>query len=113
MNVEQQAEQVRQKRKQFGRASRGRPVPETLRREAVSCWRELREQGRSAGAAAVRLGFAVQTLERWSGQERRLLRAVVIEGEPKQSQWVVHGPCGLRIEGLDMAGLAELLRRLA
>jgi len=71
----------------------------------------------SATGAAERLGIAVQTLEHWSGQGQRRFAPVIIEAEPvvtaKQSQWVVHGPCGLRIEGMEMEGLSELIRRLS
>ncbi|MGC4114802.1 MAG: hypothetical protein QM765_49325 [Myxococcales bacterium] len=118
MDVKQRAERVRQQREQFGHASGLRPLPEELRQEAVACYRALLATGESAQAAADRLGLGALTLGRWSRRERALLAPVVVEDEPVAavpvpSRLVVHGPRGLRIEGLDVAELAELLRRLA
>ena len=120
MDVEQRAERVRQQREQFGHVHKGRPLPEGLRREALTCWQALRDQGVGADAAAARLGIGVSALERWSGRSQALavLAPVTIEAEPVlratvASRPVVHAPHGVRVEGLDVAGLAELLKRLA
>jgi hypothetical protein len=119
MDVVQRAERVRQQRKQFGHVHKGRPLPEALRQEALSCWQALRAQGIAGEAAATRLGLGSGTLERWSGRSQALavLAPVTIEAEPviratPASGLVVHAPHGVRVEGLDVAGLAELLKRL-
>jgi hypothetical protein len=120
MDVTQRAERVRQQREQFGHVHKGRPLPEELRREALFCWRAIRAQGIGAEAAAARLGLGVAALERWSGGSQALavLAPVTIEAEPVlrptlASRPVVHAPHGVRVEGLDVAGVAELLKRLA
>ncbi len=61
---------------------------------------------------AAALGLPVLTLTRWASRERTALFRPVSVVDAR-SAVVVHGPRGLRIEGLDAAGLAELLRRLA
>ncbi len=37
----------------------------------------------------------------------------VIGDAPAMPRIVVHGPGGVQVEGVDLAGVAELLRRLA
>jgi hypothetical protein len=93
-------------------------LPESLKREALACYRELRAGGTSAERAATRLGLSALTLEGWGKRSRVAFAPVVVEGEavaaaPSSMRVVVLGPRGLRIEGLDVAGLAELLQRLA
>lgn len=59
------------------------------------------------------LGISWKTLARWlSGRKpaSRLRRVQVIA--PTRAEVVVHGPHGLRIEGLDIGGIAQLVRRL-
>jgi hypothetical protein len=73
--------------------------------------------GATTSAAARELVLRRHTLESWVGSaslERPppFLPVSVTEGGPA---WrvVVHGAAGLCIEGLDVVGVAELLRRLA
>lgn len=72
---------------------------------------------RAAGATmqqlASELGVALDTLYRWRREQPRgaALRRVEIVGE--RHALTVHGPCGVRIEGLDLDGVAALLRKLA
>jgi hypothetical protein len=70
--------------------------------------------------AAPALGLSENSLRRWQAATKRKsgARAAVrrVEIQPQQADAsasvVVHAPGGLRIEGLDMARLAELVRRL-
>ena len=63
------------------------------------------------------VGMSWKTLGRWLGGRKsrgaRFERVEVIEPAIAVARpLVVHGPRGLRIEGLDVAGVAELLRKL-
>jgi hypothetical protein len=56
------------------------------------------------------------TLLAWAGPtvaaaKPRFVPVAVVE--ERAGRIVVHGPHGVRVEGLDLAGVAELLRRLA
>ncbi|MBS2031504.1 MAG: hypothetical protein JST54_26625 [Deltaproteobacteria bacterium] len=73
---------------------------------------------RRAGGAtwqslADKLGIALGTLYRWQRERpcSRTLRPVEVVAT--KHEVVVQGPCGLRIEGLDLDALAALLRKLA
>ena len=66
---------------------------------------------------AIELGMQNQTLSRWLGEKRAAKRfdRVEVVAEPAASiaaPILVHGPRGLRIEGLDIAAVAELVRRV-
>jgi hypothetical protein len=67
----------------------------------------------------VELGIPRRSLKLWSAAPRpsgsaRFVAVTVAPSEAAPpSRIVVHGPGGLRIEGLDLAGLADLVRRLA
>jgi hypothetical protein len=94
---------------------RGRPrYPEALRQRAVAHVRDRRARGTSLQRLADELGLAVPTLVRWSGP-RPAFRPVVVEPvSPSASgHLVVHGPGGLRVEGLTFERAVELVRRLA
>jgi transposase len=76
-----------------------------------------RKAGESVEAIGRDLGVPWKTLARWCSTKRtrragfREVEVVVapsaVPGTP-----LVHGPHGLRIEGLDVEGIAELVRRL-
>ena len=57
------------------------------------------------------------TLSRWLGEKRSAKRferveVVAVPAVPLAAPILVHGPRGLRIEGLDIAAVAELVRRV-
>ncbi len=118
MDLEQRASEVRRQREQLGFICGSRPAPEAFRQEALACFRALRAAGTSAQQAAARLGLSALTLGHWGKQKSGMFAPVVVTPEVERapvasrSRLIVHGPCGLRIEGLDVAGLAELLQRL-
>lgn len=99
-------------------ANRGRHFPPHLRRAAVAYWKDARQRGISRYRISQALGMNLTTLVRWAGNSgspggTAALRPVqVVEAPPMAdaSRIVVHTSSGLRIEGLDIQGLAELLK---
>lgn len=103
--------------------ARGR-VPEALKAEVLECLRARRAQGATAEQVASELGLRHRLLERWAAEARpRDMRpalagfhAVQVVAEPakalQRGGLVVHGPGGLRVEGLSLEQVAELLRRV-
>lgn len=102
------------------RKGAGRPYPEPLRRAAVAHYRRRQQQGASLHEVEAELGVSGISLMRWSRVSTALttgFREVeIVEAQPEASTpssgIVVHGPRGVRIEGLHVADVAELLRRL-
>lgn len=85
-----------------------------LRAEAVAYARKRLASGGTLTAVSRELGVAANTLQAWLAVERPspAFRSVEISEDATRSALVVYGPCRLRIEGLDVAALTELLRRL-
>jgi hypothetical protein len=93
----------------------GRPYPRAVRDAAVAHVSERRSEGVSLAVAAAEIGLPAMTLTRWAAKSAPRgsgFESVQIFEDRPTSLLVVHGPCGLRIEG-DVSSLAELLRRLA
>jgi hypothetical protein len=75
---------------------------------------------RKAGADLVSIGAELhvpwRTLARWCAANRKAQRSFhpveVVAKTAKTETITVHGPCGIRIEGLGMELVAELIRRL-
>ena len=96
------------------------PLPAGLREQLQSRAVVLRnEDGLAAEAIAERLGVSPQTIGRWLADHAREVGFVQVSvvaddaTEPAAATPVLVAPGGYRVEGLDVAGLAELLRRLA
>jgi hypothetical protein len=109
-----------------GRKGAGRPYPEVLRRAAVMHLREREREGGDVAGAAAELGVSGTSLVRWSHRTEvasKGFRAVEVIGGPaetsgseiaaQRSAIVVHGPRGVRVEGLTVADVAELVGRLS
>lgn len=82
----------------------------------------IQSQGWTIAAAAAELGLGESTLSNWlrrSSASQFLPVAImadsVVDGEcvPVSQRPVLVAPGGYRVEGLDVDGLAELLRRLS
>ena len=59
------------------------------------------------------LGVSWRTLSRWLAGKKSTPRFQPVQVvAPTKRELVVHGPRGLRIEGIDVEGIAELVRRL-
>ncbi|MFO0646316.1 MAG: helix-turn-helix domain-containing protein [Polyangiales bacterium] len=78
-----------------------------------------REQGATYEQIAETLGVPPSTLHRWSREFGRetsdaatapFRRVELVAAVPTMT---LHGPCGLRVEGLDLDTLVALWRRLA
>jgi AcrR family transcriptional regulator len=118
MKSEQRARQLREALERAERSGAGRPYPEALRRAAIEYQRERGHEGASLRQVAAELGVSDASLVRWSRGKQEsaaMFRAIEVVAEPveRKSAIVVHGPRGLRIEGLTVAELAGLLERLS
>lgn len=93
---------------------RGR-YPTKLRETVVAYAARRRTQKASRDVVAAELGMSIATLSYWCAPARRRggLEPVTIvaRSEPTPDVVVECGP--LRVRGLDVASVAELLRRLA
>jgi transposase len=112
-----------------GAGTRGR-FTQALREEALAVLRERAAQGATQEAVAKELGMSAWTLSRWSQRARvgsgaggasppaaaafRPVRVVRREeGRPSSpGALTVHGPAGLRVEGLTVEWVAALVRAL-
>ncbi len=111
-----------------GSRKRSRRYPEALRRAATNHARCRLEQGESVGSVAGTLGLSAQTLNNWLRSTRISgiasaggMRAVSVVPRSDTDEPPVESilpapilitPGGLRIEGLDLASVAELVRRI-
>ena len=98
----------------LGLPARSRRYPPAVRASgARSRGRAQRAAGATVEEVSAVLGIPWQTLQRWSADpvESAFKPVELVEEAP--SGLVVHGPCGLRVEGLDVTTLASLLRMLA
>lgn len=90
---------------------------ERFKRKVLMRWRWLAERGMSLDQAAREIGMTTADLQRWSrGQEAEapLIVPVQIEAESTaRREIVVVLGSGVRVEGLTIADVAELLRRLS
>ena len=104
-------ETIRQAVSGLGRHGRGNAYPKKLRAEIVEHARSRRAAGIPIEAIGAELGMPWRTIRRWMPPVRGK-RFRPIEIVEARRDVVVHGPHGLRIEGLDLDGVAELVRRL-
>jgi hypothetical protein len=106
-----------------GRRGRGNPYPEGLRRRAVEYFRTRRKQRISPTKICLELGMGIATLRSWTSPKRarvemasagfERLEVINASSSLTTARFVVRGPAGLCIEGLDIDTLAELIRRLS
>jgi hypothetical protein len=98
------------------RRGRGRAYPTALRNRVATYLEARRGEGASFPTIGAELGLCVSTLLRWTKARPSTAafeRVLVVADKAPPSALVVHGPCGLRIEGLLLADVAELVRRLS
>jgi len=101
---------------------RGKAYPEHIRLLAVAYFQSRRDAGATIAEIGTELGLPWRTLYAWATRERapdlatagfspvEILDAPVARAT---ARFTVEHHSGLRIEGLDLDSLAELLRRLA
>jgi hypothetical protein len=101
------------------RRGRGRPYPRPLLEQLLAYTVARRRQGATLLTIGQELGMSWRTLSRWVS-ERALsvpretaaaFHPVQIASRPR-SEVIVRGPHGIVIEGLDVDGVAELVKRL-
>jgi transposase len=110
-------EELRVELSALGPRGRGRAYPKGLLEKLLSYTVARRRQGASIVEVASDVGINFRTLARWLGARKtaRFGRVEVVAAPVTTSaapSIVVHGPRGLRIEGLDVAAVAELVRRV-
>ena len=119
MEIEKAAAEFRAAVRRAGPRGAGRRYPSALRRVAVEYFRRRRAAGATLAAISRELGVKRHTLIGWTAAPEaaaalpRFVPVSVVAETPATSRIIVHGPGGVRVEGLDLAGVAELLRRLA
>lgn len=107
---------------ELGPRGRGRAYPKGLLEKVLTYTVARRRQGAKLVEVAAELGLSDQTLSRWLGEKRSSTKFVQVVAAPAASvavskpvtpsAIVVHAPRGLRIEGLDVEAVAELVRRV-
>ena len=101
----------------LGPRGRGSRIPEGLRSEITAYARERHGDGASLRQTAREIGITYETIRNWLRVPERGARALVpvaiVPDVVARDALVVVSPRGYRVEGLDVAGAAALLRMLA
>ncbi|HYD41622.1 MAG TPA: hypothetical protein VEB43_12410 [Anaeromyxobacter sp.] len=118
MELEKLVAEFRAVVRRSGPRGAGRRYPREARRMAAEYFRRRRAVGAATSAISRELGVKRHTLAAWVAAEApggpaRFVPVSVVPDAATPARLVVHGPGGVRVEGLDVAGVAELLRRLA
>lgn len=92
---------------------KGRAYPIDLREKIVAYVGDRRADGAELKAIGDEIGVSWRTLSQWSADARPAFRRVEVARPTPSSTFTVHGPRGVRVDGLDLDELADLLRRLA
>jgi transposase len=116
MDFEKEAAAFRAAVRQAGKRGAGRRYPVAVRRQGAAYLAARRAGGAAVSVVTRELAVRRDTLLGWARPaaapaKARFLPVAVVE--ERAGRIVVHGPHGVRVEGLDLAGVAELLRRLA
>jgi transposase-like protein len=95
-------------------SGRGR-YPLELRKAVVEYASQARQRGTSGAKVAAELGMSSHTLQYWQAAARghaQLLPVKIVADATATQEVIIE--CGqVRVRGLDIAGVAELLKRLA
>jgi transposase-like protein len=123
MDLKETAEKLRaQAEAQSVRGTRWR-FDDAFREQVVAYVRARQEEGGTQEEAARELGLSAWTMSRWSRQRKPKKQsaasgggfhpvAVKREAQASEGALVVHGPGGMRVEGLTLKQVALLLREL-
>ena len=113
-------EELKVELSKLGPRGRGRAYPKGLLEKLLSYTVARRRQGASIVEVASEVGINFRTLARWLGARKTARFGRVVVATPvvraaaaAAAPIVVHGPRGVRIEGLDVAAVAELVRRVS
>lgn len=114
--MEDTREELKSAISKLGEMGRGKRYPRPLLEKMLSYTVARRRQGATLLAVGGELGMNWKTLARWVGERKAARFERVQVAAPAAvaatPSLIVHGPRGLRIEGLDVGGVAELVRRL-
>jgi hypothetical protein len=110
------ASELRAAVRALGTRGQGRRYPEQVKRDVLAYLADRRKAGRGVRTVAQEVGIPWKTVKLWAAPPRPApppsFVPMKLVTESGREPIVVHaGP--LRIEGLDVAALADLLRRLA
>jgi hypothetical protein len=112
-------EELRVELSKLGPRGRGRAYPKGLLEKLLSYTVARRRQGASIVEVASEVGINFRTLARWLGARKtprfdrvEVMATSVTSAALAAPVVIVHGPRGLRIEGLDLIAVAELVRRV-
>jgi len=112
-------EELKVELSKLGPRGRGRAYPRGLLEKLLSYTVARRRQGASIIEVASEVGINFRTLARWLGARKtarfgrvEVIAAPATTAAAAAASIVVHGPRGLRIEGLDLVAVAELVRRV-
>jgi transposase len=94
------------------RRSAGGRVPASTRADIVAEIERAHAAGASYTALAAALGLKLQTLSRWR-EKQPSATLVAVRVPLPAAGLVVHAPHGVRVEGLSLDDVAELLKRLS
>lgn len=90
-----------------------RRYPAELRRRITDHVREQRAAGVPLNEIARAIGISSTLLHRWELRRSQKFRRVELApAPPRAPRWSVHAPRGVRVEGLSLDDLVEVLRRL-
>lgn len=89
------------------------PYPAELRAKALAYLQERQAAGGSLRVVASELMIGADSLRKWQGAQAPMVRPVSVVPDRAASALVVHGPNGIRIEGLDVSAVARLLKELS
>jgi transposase-like protein len=96
---------------------RGHRYPEQLRDAAVALSHRNKSLGKALGKTAEEIGMSVQTLCYWRALARdrrnKMTRVAIVDDELRPADALVVECGALRVSGLSLADVAELLRMLA
>lgn len=118
MAREESVQALRQALATAVRSGQGRAFPADLRERATAYVKRRRRDGASETSIGRELGVGVMTFRRWAGPRAAFAEAVVVDAPVvamarSTSRIVVHGPRGIRIEGLEVAEIIALLGALS
>lgn len=108
-------ESIRRAVAQVTTRGRGHPYPKSVVAQVVQHARAQRTAGVPIEKIGEELGLPWRTIRRWLsiGRSSGFREVEIVEpASPSRVEAVVLAPHGVRVEGLDLDGIAELLRRL-
>jgi hypothetical protein len=91
---------------------RGKRYPSELRERIIRYMESRVGDGMTLEKIGEEIAISWRTLSRWRSEWRGGFKQVEVVAVPAKSL-TVHGPRGIRIEGLDLDETAELIRRLS